>query len=95
MSPLPKSALALVVAGLLALPLAATAGATTTTVPPWPPDFCKPTPSGFERLPHDYLSCRECNEAGDAGLARGDWREYRCVTWPVGMDVTHYLFVLR
>jgi hypothetical protein len=51
-----------------------------------------PWPHGYRQL-HSSWSCDECLERGDAGIARGDWREYQCRAVPVGLDVFYYLFV--
>lgn len=94
MSRLPGSALTLVLTGLLTFLPAATAGAAGTPAPSWPPGLCMPPGlTGFQRLPDQYYTCGDCHEDGDAGLSRGDWQEYYCVTWPVGLDVVHYLYV--
>lgn len=87
-------AAALTLAGLFAFAVPGTATATTTTTAAavcWPAQ----PPGGYERLPTQYWSCGQCDEAGAAGVTRGDWRAYFCRTVPVGIDFVHHLYVRR
>jgi hypothetical protein len=51
-----------------------------------------PPGEGFERL-GTYWDCFQCLRAGDAGVARGEWREFRCPGRPVGLDYEYDLYV--
>lgn len=68
----------------------------TATPPPWLL-LCigNLNPPGFELEYYWYNSCDRCRVAGEAGLADGRWREYRCVGAPVGLDYTYPLYVRR
>jgi hypothetical protein len=41
----------------------------------------------------EFHSCESCKRAGDAGIARGDWAEYRCGWFPAGLDITYYIYI--
>jgi hypothetical protein len=38
-----------------------------------------------------YDTCGECLDAGEAGIARGDWQEFLCSYFTPGLDVVYYL----
>jgi hypothetical protein len=82
------SALLAILAGLLlsAPPAEAATGAS--------PQSCWNTvPSDWTRIGGQFWSCKRCLDAGEAGLRRGDWSDYRCRVVLVGLDVVYYLYV--
>jgi hypothetical protein len=50
-------------------------------------------PPGYSLAAWGYDTCGQCLTAGDAGIARGEWRAYLCSTFTPGLDVTYPLFV--
>jgi hypothetical protein len=60
-----------------------------------PPLAClgSSAPAGFTLDYYYNMTCGECRDAGDAGIAAGVWREYRCTTAPIGLDVVYPLYV--
>lgn len=50
-------------------------------------------PPGYELEYFWFDSCGDCQRAGEAGIARGDWQEYRCTGFPIGLDYVYPLYV--
>lgn len=56
--------------------------------------FCWfPGGPGWNRVNRQHHDCAECRAAGDEGVLDGEWPEYRCGYFPVGLDVVYYLYV--
>ncbi len=90
------SALVMILAGLfISAPAAEAAAAADDPATDDPPLlFCwYPVPSGWTRINYQFHSCTECWEAGEAGISRGDWPDYRCKVFPAGLDVVYYLHI--
>lgn len=87
------SLLVTIVAALLFVP--APAGASTTAAAKV--SFCwgaPPPGTGWVGLPYyDSESCARCEEAGEAGVDRGDWETYFCGFFPIGLDGIYRLYV--
>lgn len=95
---LSTATLALAAGVLGVLPAAAGPGAgaapaaTPTPVPSLILCFAFPPGEGFRRV-GTYWDCFQCLRAGDAGVARGDWREFKCPGRPIGLDYEYDLYV--
>lgn len=56
--------------------------------------FCWfPGGPGWNRVTWQHHDCADCRAAGDEGVLAGEWPEYRCGYFPVGLDVVYYLYV--
>ncbi|HEU5471347.1 MAG TPA: hypothetical protein VFV67_11890 [Actinophytocola sp.] len=79
---------------LAAPPAAATTPASAGPVAPTTAAFCLlPGPSGWTRIEPQFDTCASCNQAGQAGVARGDWPRFHCGAFPIGLDVVYYLYL--
>jgi hypothetical protein len=91
------AALCLPLATLAAFPATAGSGAGAARAEPTPiPSlllcFSGQPVEGFQRAA-TYWDCDRCLRAGDAGIARGDWQQFRCPGRPVGLDYEYDLYV--
>jgi hypothetical protein len=50
-------------------------------------------PPGFDLHSFYNQTCGECQSIGADGIASGRWREYRCATFPIGLDVVYPLYI--
>jgi hypothetical protein len=82
----------MVLAGLLIAPPVAAATPVAAADPPLL--FCwYPVPTGWVIRDGQFDTCADCWERGEAGVSRGDWPDYRCKTFPAGLDVVYYLYI--
>jgi hypothetical protein len=82
----------LTVLALLAAALVLPAPATAAAPAPGPV-LCWPAPSpgsGWTAV-GDFDSCAQCETAGQAGIADGDWDRYLCGFFPIGLDGVYKL----
>jgi hypothetical protein len=91
------AALALIVSVLGAFPAPAGVGAGDWAAEPTPfPSlllcFSGQPVEGFRRA-GIFWDCDRCLRAGDAGIARGDWQQFKCPGRPVGLDYEYDLYV--
>lgn len=84
--------LATVLVSLFVTAAPATAAPACAADDPFP--FCWFTGGpGWTRIDWQLRDCPRCHEAGEEGVAAGEWPEYRCGWFPVGLDVVYHLYV--
>jgi hypothetical protein len=94
MRALGRSSVAVVAASMVTLTFTAAAHGSPATAPGTgarPAPAAGDTPSPVYRHIADYaFSVLPCHDAGEAGVARGDWDDYLCIPRRVGLDVMSY-----